>query len=90
MAVSTAVNEVTPLTLFCFNLLHLPPYSTLPFLRSLSPIAATTVERSDKHSGGFTVGRLLPLSSPTSGGDNGGKNKQPTVLMLETIGIETD
>ncbi|KAE9584845.1 hypothetical protein Lalb_Chr25g0282751 [Lupinus albus] len=33
---------------------------------------ATTVERNDNHIGEFTVGRLLPLSPPTSDGDNGG------------------
>ncbi|KAE9617811.1 hypothetical protein Lalb_Chr03g0039451 [Lupinus albus] len=72
MEEAAAVNKGNPLTLFCFNLLHPPPYSILPFLRSLSPIASTTVERNDNHSGGFTVGLLHPLSSPTSDGDNGG------------------
>ncbi|KAE9595851.1 hypothetical protein Lalb_Chr17g0343141 [Lupinus albus] len=71
MEEAAAVNKGTPLTLFCFNLLHPPPYSILPFLRSLSPLAATTVERNDNHCGEFTVSRLLPLSPPTSDGDNG-------------------
>ncbi|KAF1864003.1 hypothetical protein Lal_00031151 [Lupinus albus] len=61
MEEAAAVNKGTPLTLFCFNLLHPPPYSILPFLRSLSPLAATTVERNDNHCGEFTCAGLDAL-----------------------------
>ncbi|KAF1883443.1 hypothetical protein Lal_00042201 [Lupinus albus] len=43
------------------------------------------VERSDKHIGGFVIGRLLPLSSLTSGGDNGGKNEHTTCAGLDAL-----